>query len=366
LMCTAVARSDRGSYKTVDCVLAELWLFFTDILIFVNPESGLKGTGTGFRDFLVKRILQCAVTILAVIVINFFLFRIMPGDPARMLMNPRMKPEVRDYIRAQFGLDKPLMTQFVIYLTQIFQGNLGVSFFYNRPVVEVLWPRLMNTILLVALATVFSTIVGIALGILAGWKRGTKVDVGCLVFGMGTYAIPTFWLGIVLILFVGIPLGLPASGIRTVGVEYTSFLDQMSDILRHLALPVLTLSFWYFGEYAYIMRSSMLDVMTEDYMLTAKAKGLRERVILRDHAVRNAMLPTITLVAINLGFIVAGAIQTETVFAWPGVGRMIYDSVSSRDYPLLQGSFLIIALSVVIANFIADITYGLVDPRVKY
>lgn len=310
--------------------------------------------------------MQCAITILAVIVINFFLFRIMPGDPARILMNPRMKPEVRDYIRAQFGLDKPLTTQFIVYLVQIFHGNLGISFFYNRPVVEVLWPRLMNTVLLVGLATVFSIIVGVGLGIISGWKRGTKLDVASLIFGMGTYAIPTFWLGIVLILVVGIPLGLPMSGMRTVGVEFTSSLEQLRDLLRHLVLPVITLSFWYFGEYVYIMRSSMLGVLTEDYMLTARAKGLPERVILRDYAVKNAMLPTITLIAINLGFIVAGAIQTETVFAWPGVGRMIYDSVTARDYPLLQGSFLIIALSVVIANFIADITYGILDPRVKY
>jgi len=324
-------------------------------------------------------------TIIFVIVLNFFLFRVMPGDPARQgIRDPRLKPETIEAIRIRFGLDKPvfncvqslnpyqpgpclvnpLQTQFFIYIGNLISGELGVSFYYNRPVVEVLGERLWNTILLMGLGQILAIFVGAGFGAMGAWKARTSIDYGTLLTGLLSWSVPTFWLGLILV-FWGSNHGFPVGGRATPGMSSFPFLTQVGDVLWHLVLPTLAYAFVYMGEYTLVMRSSLLDVLAEDYILTAKAKGLNSFQIIKDHALKNAMLPLVTLIALNLGYTVAGIIQIESVFSWPGLGSAIFEAVSRRDFPILQGAFLLIAFSVILANFIADLTYSYLDPRVQ-
>ncbi|HKY53725.1 MAG TPA: ABC transporter permease, partial [Anaerolineales bacterium] len=318
-------------------------------------------------------------------VLNFFLFRVLPGDPARAgIHDPRLKKDAIDALRVRFGLDKPVIncfdslnpikmgdcgvnpldTQFFIYLRNLTRGELGISFHTNRPVFDILVERLWNTILLIGAGQILSIIVGVIFGVFAAWKARTSIDYGALITGLLAWSLPTFWLGIIL-LFWGSNNGFPIGGKATPGISSYPFLYQVGDIAKHMILPTLTYTIVYMGEYLLLMRSSLLDVLAEDYILTAKAKGLSTFQILKDHALKNAMLPIVTIIAINLGFTVAGAIQIETVFSWPGLGGAIFESVGRRDFPVLQGAFLLIAVSVVIANLIADLTYSFLDPRVQ-
>jgi len=335
--------------------------------------------------YLLKKISWSVFTILFVLVLNFFLFRILPGDPARALTkDPRMKEEARETLRIRFGLDKPVIncfdsltpiklgdcgvnpldTQFFIYIKNLTQGELGISYKTNRPVSEILVERLWNTILLIGAGQIFSIIVGIVFGVFAAWKARTAIDYTALITGLIAWSLPTFWLGIIL-LFWGSNNGFPIGGKATPGISTYPFLYQIGDIAKHMFLPTLTYTIVFMGEYMLVMRSSLLDVLSEDYILTAKAKGLSTFQILKDHALKNAMLPIVTIIAINLGFTVAGAIQIESVFSWPGLGGAIFEAVESRDYPVLQGAFLLIAISVIIANLVADLTYTYLDPRVQ-
>lgn len=335
--------------------------------------------------YLLKKIGWSASTILFVLVLNFFLFRVLPGDPARAgIHDPRLKKDAIEALRVRFGLDKPVIncfetlhpikvgdcgvnpldTQFFIYLRNLTQGELGISYHTNRPVSDILVERLWNTILLIGAGQILSIIVGVTFGVLAAWKARTSIDYGALLTGLLAWSLPTFWLGIIL-LFWGSNNGFPIGGKATPGISSYPFLQQAGDIARHMILPTLTYTIVYMGEYLLVMRSSLMDVLAEDYILTAKAKGLNSFQILKDHALKNAMLPIVTIIAINLGFTVAGVIQIETVFSWPGLGGAIFEAVGRRDFPILQGAFLMIAVSVVIANLIADLTYSYLDPRVQ-
>ena len=335
--------------------------------------------------FLFRKIGWAFSTILFVLVLNFFLFRVLPGDPARAgVHDPRLKKDAIEALRIRFGLDKPVIncfdslnpvkvgdcsvnpfeTQFFIYLRNLTQGDMGISFHTNRPVFDILKERLWNTILLIGAGQILSIIIGVIFGIFAAWKARTAIDYGALIIGLLAWSLPTFWLGIIL-LFWGSNNGFPIGGKVTPGIGSYPFLYQLGDIARHMILPTLTYTIVYMGEYLLLMRSSLLDVLAEDYILTAKAKGLSTFQILKDHALKNAMLPIVTIIAINLGFTVAGAIQIETVFSWPGLGGAIFESVGRRDFPILQGAFLLIAISVIIANLIADLTYSFLDPRIQ-
>jgi peptide/nickel transport system permease protein len=335
--------------------------------------------------FLFRKIGWSFSTILFVLLLNFFLFRVLPGDPARAgVHDPRLKKDAIEALRIRFGLDKPVIncfdslnpiklgdcsvnpleTQFFIYLRNLSQGDMGISFHTNRPVFDILKERLWNTILLIGAGQILSIIIGVIFGIFAAWKARTAIDYGALITGLLAWSLPTFWLGIIL-LFWGSNNGFPIGGKLTPGIGSYPFLYQLGDIARHMILPTLTYTIVYMGEYLLLMRSSLLDVLAEDYILTAKAKGLSTFQILKDHALKNAMLPIVTIIAINLGFTVAGAIQIETVFSWPGLGGAIFESVGRRDFPVLQGAFLLIAISVIIANLIADLTYSFLDPRIQ-
>lgn len=335
--------------------------------------------------FLLNKIGWAVFTILFVLVLNFFLFRVLPGDPARAgIHDPRLKKDAIEALRVRFGLDKPVLncfdslnpikvgdcgvnpmdTQFFIYLRNLTRGELGISFHTNRPVFDILLERLWNTILLIGAGQILSILVGVVFGVFAAWRARTAIDYTALLTGLLAWSLPTFWLGIIL-LFWGSNHGFPIGGKATPGISSYPFLFQVGDIAKHMILPTITYTIVYMGEYLLLMRSSLMDVLAEDYILTAKAKGLSTFQILKDHALKNAMLPIVTIIAINLGFTVAGAIQIETVFSWPGLGLAIFESVGRRDFPVLQGAFLLIAISVVIANLIADLTYSLFDPRVQ-
>ena len=335
--------------------------------------------------YLLKKLGWSAFTILFVLVLNFFLFRVLPGDPARAgVHDPRLKKDAVEALRIRYGLDKPVIncfdslnpikvgacavnpldTQFFIYIRNLAQGELGISFHQNRPVADILSERLWNTILLIGAGQILSIIIGVIFGIFAAWKARTAIDYGALITGLVAWSLPTFWLGIIL-LFWGSNNGFPIGGKETAGSSTYPFLFQVNDVIKHMVLPTITYTIVFMGEYMLVMRSSLMDVLAEDYILTAKAKGLSTFQILKDHALKNAMLPIVTIIAINLGFTVGGAIQIESVFSWPGLGGAIFESVLRRDYPVLQGAFLLIAVTVIIANLIADLTYSFLDPRVQ-
>ncbi len=334
---------------------------------------------------LLKKTAWSLFTIIFVIVLNFFLFRVLPGDPARAgIRDPRLKKEAIEMLRVRFGLDKPVIncfeslnpievgscavnpldTQFFIYIRNLVQGELGISYHTNRPVADILAERLWNTVLLIGAGQILSIVIGVALGVFAAWKARTMVDYAAVATSLIAWSLPTFWLGIIL-LFWGSANGFPLAGKATPGMSSMPLLQQWGDIARHMFLPTLTYTIVYMGEYTLIMRSSLMDVLSEDYILTAKAKGLSTFQILKDHALKNAMLPLVTVIAINLGFTVAGAIQIEAVFSWPGLGSAIYEAVVRRDFPVLQGAFLLIAVTVILANLLADLTYNYLDPRVQ-
>jgi len=335
--------------------------------------------------FLLKKLGWSFFTILFVLVLNFFLFRVLPGDPARAgVHDPRLKKEAIEALRVRYGLDKPVIncfrslnpikfgdcavnpldTQFFIYLGNLTKGELGISYHQNRPVRDILGERLWNTILLIGAGQILSIIVGVIFGVFAAWRARTSIDYAALITGLVAWSLPTFWLGIIL-LFWGSNHGFPIGGKATPGIGTYPFMYQLGDTLKHLVLPTLTYTIVFMGEYMLVMRSSLMDVLSEDHILTARAKGLSTFQILKDHALKNAMLPIVTIIAINLGFTVAGAIQIEAVFSWPGLGGAIFDSVLRRDYPVLQGAFLLIAVTVILANLIADLMYSYLDPRVQ-
>jgi peptide/nickel transport system permease protein len=319
------------------------------------------------RWYLLKKLSQSLLTVAIVLIMNFFLFRIMPGDPLRILIrNPKIPPEALARIREQFGLDRALHTQFLFFIRDLFQGDLGVSFNYRRPVLEVIMERVPATLVLVGTATLLSIVLGVLIGVISAWRRGTPADVAGLSVSLIFYAMPTFWFAILMVMFFSVYLrAFPTGGMGVPGAVYASLWAELAAKGRYLFLPATTFGLILAGEYALIMRNSLLEVLSEDYMTTARAKGVKSGDLLKKHAIPNAMLPMVTLIAINLGFIIAGAIQVETVFSWPGLGRLMYSALMTRDYPLLQGLFLIITISVIGANFCADILYGYLDPRVK-
>ncbi len=348
------------------------------------PCSCFQGVTLNRYQILLRKTAWALFTILFVIILNFFLFRILPGDPARAgIRDPRLKKESIEILRVRFGLDKPIIncfeslnpikvgscevnpleTQFFIYVRNLLQGEFGFSYHTNRPVGEILAERLWNTVLLIGAGQILSILIGVAFGIIAAWKARTTVDHAAITFSLVAWSLPTFWLGIIL-LFWGSQNGLPLAGKSTPGMSSMPLLQQWGDLFVHMFLPTLTYTLIYMAEYTLIMRSSLMDVLSEDYILTAKAKGLSNFQILKDHALKNAMLPLVTVIAINLGFTVAGAVQIETVFSWPGLGSAIFEAVNRRDFPVLQGAFLLIAVAVILANFLADLTYTYLDPRV--
>lgn len=322
----------------------------------------------GLVQYALRRVIPALITFLAVIFLNFLLFHAMPGNPfALLLRDPRMPPEMRAKLAHAYGLDAPLQVQLLYYIQNVFSGNLGISLVYKVPVTVLVSERLVNTLILVTPATILSIVIGTAIGTLAGWKRGGKFESGALLSSMFVYSLPAFWLGMVFIMFFAVMMGwFPTSGITSYGMQYEGPLAYLSDLGAHLFLPTIVLTLVLLGQYAIIMRSSVVDVLAQDYILTAKAKGFEETKIIRDHVFKNALLPLVTLIGLNIGLIVGGAIQTETVFSYPGIGRLVFESLATCDYTVLEGAFLAISVSVIVANLITDLFYAYLDPRVRH
>jgi len=319
--------------------------------------------------YLARQSAQAAFTIVMIVLLNFLLFRMMPGSPDRVNpRNPNITAEQREAAKARWGLDKPLIPdQLVAFVGSTLQGDLGYSMkFQGQSVVKVIGDRFWPTILLIGLAELIAIVLGLALGAYTGWRRGGLADRIGNGLSLILYSMPYFVIGMPLIIIFAAGLGLfPTSGMLTAGASYDGPLDFLADLVSHLVLPVATISLGLIGGYSILMRSSVTETRAEDYIATARAKGLTDGKILRSHAIPNALLPAVTLIAINLGYVVGGAITAEIVFNWPGLGTLTVDALNSRDYPVLQGIFLFLGVSVVVANFAADVVYGYLDPRVR-
>jgi peptide/nickel transport system permease protein len=317
------------------------------------------------RRYIVRHVLQAVSTLLFVLAFNFFLFRLV-GDPVTLLTRSsiHLDPKEQAALRDELGIGDPLPIQFVNYMGDTLTGELGQSFSSGRPVSQVIASRLWPTVLLVGTATLLSTIFGIWMGIRGAWRRGSKFDTSSLFGSLVLYSMPEGWLGMILIIaFVGSRNWFPAGGYQSVA-NYTG-IDRVADIGWHLFLPALTLTLGYIGDYVIIMRASLLEVMGEEFVLTARAKGVRDRDVRRRHAVPNALLPTFTLIFYSFGYVLGGAVIVETVFSWPGLGLLTFRSIGTLDYPVIQGIFLLFSGAVIGFNLLADLLYGYIDPRVR-
>ena len=312
-------------------------------------------------SYVGRRALFALITIFVAISLNFVLFRLAPGDRTSALRCQGCTEQFKQELKREYGLDKSIPEQYVIYLKATVTGDLGRSFVTEQPVTSELWTSIKNTVPMILLGTILSIILGLTTGVLAAWRRGTMVDKGSVWGGLLFYSLPTQWLALMLILYLAGPLHLPTSDIADPYLAYTNpgTWNELVDRFRHMILPAAT-----FGEYTLVVRSSMLEALGEDYILTARAKGLSNWEIVRKHALRNSLLPIVTLIFLSLGFILGGTILIETVFNYPGIGLQIYQSVGDRDYPVLQGAFLLLTITVILMNFLADLLYFKLDPRV--
>ena len=317
--------------------------------------------------YIASRLLQGLALVLAVVILNFVLVHAAPGDPVETIAGASggMSPELMAQLRTQYGLDRPLPVQLGVYLGKVLQGDLGYSYFFNLPVTSLIAERVPATLLLVLSAVLLAFLVGTALGVLSSRKPNGALSQFITVLSMVGFAAPVFWVGIMLvILFASILPILPVAGMRSVDGSGEGVAGVL-DVLHHLVLPTVTLGLVYLAQYSRLARSSMLDVLGADFIRTARAKGLAERVVLYKHALRNALLPVVTVLGLQFGNVLAGAILVETVFNWPGLGRLAFDSVLRRDYPTILGVLLFSSIVVVVMNQITDLCFRLIDPRIK-
>lgn len=321
----------------------------------------------GFAQLFASRLVKALAILIAIVVMNFFLVHAAPGDPAMVMAGEAGAADEKfvAQLREQFGLNRPLYEQLATYVGKIAQGDLGFSYRQQRPVWSILAERLPATLILTLTAFALALAAGVALGTLAAITVGTWADSAITVVALLAYATPIYWIGLMLSLLFSIQLGwLPAFGYETIGAGYTG-LAHAADVAQHLILPVVTLALFYMAGYARLTRASMLEVRGQDFVKTAKAKGLTPTRVVTRHILRNAILPVITVAGIQAGQLVGGSILIETVFAWPGIGRLAFEAVLQRDYQVLLGIFLVTSVMVILFNILTDILYGLVDPRIQ-
>jgi peptide/nickel transport system permease protein len=319
-------------------------------------------------SFIAQRLVKGVIVLLAIIVLNFFLIRMAPGDPAVVMAGEAGASDqiFVAQLREKFGLDRPLPEQLLIYVKGIASLDLGFSFRQQAPVAKLIAERLPATLLLTLTAFAISLGLGILFGVLAARFAGTILDTAITVLALVFYATPLFWIALIAILLFSVWADwLPSFGYETVGAGYTG-LRYALDVGAHLVMPAVTLGLFFMATYTRMTRASMLEVKRLDFVKTARAKGLRDGVILRRHVLRNALLPVVTLAGVHAGTLVGGAVLTETVFAWPGIGRLMYDALIQRDYNLLLGVFVVSSAMVLIFNLVTDLVYRLVDPRIEY
>lgn len=318
-------------------------------------------------SFIAKRLVKAVFVLLAIVVLNFFLIRAAPGDPAQVMAGEAGAADeiFIAQLREQFGLDRPLHEQLLIYVGGIVTLDMGYSYRQQQPVADLIFDRLPATLILTGTAFVISILLGVLLGALAAARVGKWTDSLITVVALVFYATPLFWIALMAILLFSVQLGwLPGFGMESVGAGYSGF-QRVLDVLQHLVLPATTLGLFFMAIYARLTRASMLEIMDMDFVKTARAKGLPPGRITRVHVLRNAILPVITLAGIQAGQLVGGAVLTETVFAWPGIGRLMFDALLQRDYNLLLGVFFVSSAMVILFNLVTDVVYTLVDPRIE-
>ena len=320
------------------------------------------------NSYILKRVAYGLILMLCVVVLNFLLIRLAPGDPAVVIAGEMggATEEMLEQIREEYGLNKPILTQLAIYIGNVATGNLGESFFFNKPVAELISQRIGPTILLVIVAQLLSIFLGVFLGVLAARKPNGVMSAFVSVFATIGYAVPVFWTGIMLIiLFASVLPIFPVEGMQSVRLRDAPWYVQTIDVAHHLVLPAFTLAVIYLAQYARLSRASMLEVLGSDYIRTARAKGASERTVLFHHALRNAALPILTVAGLQFGNLISGALLVETVFNWPGMGRLAFDSILRRDYPTIMGVLFFASAMVVVANLLTDLSYRLADPRLR-
>lgn len=319
-------------------------------------------------SFILRRLLQLIPVVLAIATLNFVLTKMAPGDAADIISGQmgHATLEFTEQLRREFGLDLPLVEQFLVYMGRLLTLDLGTSLLQQQPVIELIVDRLPATLLLMVTATVLALAVGIALGVAAARRQGSWLDNVISVSALLVYATPAFWLGLMLIVLFSIKLDmLPSGGMMQIGADNNAFAYAL-DVARHLILPAATLGLFYVAIYTRLMRASMLEVYSLDFITTARAKGLSEGTIAWTHALRNALLPVVTLAGVQVGHLLGGSVLVETVFGWPGLGRLVFDALLQRDLNLLLGILFVSSIVVVIANLAVDLLYGFLDPRITH
>ena len=323
----------------------------------------------GLRSYIVSRIGQMVVTYVAFLTILFYLFRVMPGDPTTRFVMQGLPEEQRQEMIANMGLDQPLYVQYYHYLRQLTQGDLGMSFYYNEPVWNVMVVKFWNTIFLMLVALGIAFLIGVYGGALLAWWRGSRTESLGVIFALISRSVPVFFTGIMLILLFAVNVSLfPTGGMHPPGTEHESFWGRYFNLtfVYHGILPVVALAFSFLSIPMLLMRNTMLDVLNADFIDLKRAEGLSEYTVLYKHAVRNSILPLVTVAAIVAGSAMGGSVLIEVVFNWPGMGRAMVDAVYTNDYPLAMATFFFMGSMVIFANFIADLLYGYLDPRVSY
>jgi len=322
--------------------------------------------------YILKRLLQAVPLLLGIATITFFVVHLAPGDPMEFHLGSNFRqrninPELIELLRQKYGLDQPIHVQYVKWLGNLLQGDLGESFVHRRPVSALLAEVIPYTLQLTVLALLLDALVGIALGIFSAVKQYSALDKTVTLGSLIIYSVPGFWLALMLILVFSVNLGwFPTSQTRSFDYEFLSWFEKLVDLAWHLVLPVFVLGIASAAGTARYMRSRLLEVLNEEYILAARARGLRERAVILKHALRNALIPIVTIFGLSLPFLLGGAVIIENIFAWPGMGRLAVSAIHARDYPVILATTMIAAVLTVIGNLVADVTYAVVDPRVSY
>ena len=320
------------------------------------------------RTYVVRRLILLIPTFFLISIILFALIHLAPGDPIRAMFGPRqITPEVRERLTRELGLDQPIPVQYLIWMSNVLRGDLGYSYITSAPVFDMISVRIPRTVELMFLAEIVSVVIGIVLGVISAVKHQSLADAASTLWALIGYSTPNFWIGLMAIMVLAVGLGwFPVGGMKTSGVTFPTPFHALLDHLSHATLPVFILAYGWAAYLLRLVRSSMLEVLRQDYITTARAKGLKERVVIYKHALRNALLPVVTYEGYSMGFLLGGAVVIEEVFTWLGLGHFMINAATNRDYPILMGLSIIIALMVLIANLCADIAYAIVDPRITY
>jgi peptide/nickel transport system permease protein len=320
------------------------------------------------QEYIIRRILYTLFTLFGVATILFFIFRIMPGDPTAQVISPALDPVAQARLKEAYGLDKPLLVQYVLYLKNLAVLDWGRSFTSSRPVIDIMAYRFWNTIFLMGAAMSFVLVLGTGLGMVMAWRRGGLLDSGGTVMALVFQSAPPFVTGLLLLMVLSYRMDLfPTGGMHAPGVSVGQGLGVFltGDFLHHLVLPTITVALYYLATPMLIMRDSMLEVMGSDFIELAKAKGLAPHVVMIKHAARNALMAVVTVSSLMVGFAIGGQVLVETVFSWPGMGQLMVEAAQSHDYPVAQATFLVLAAIVIFLNLLADISYCYLDPRIK-